>query len=322
MVDVITRYNEFIEDNLYKRYPFMDSPNGDDGFKLPDSFIADIKIAIHMMDRADKESFRYSIYVSKVTVYPDYVYVEFSDSYSKSPIAKTSPIPMSLSLADSVEDRTIMIYPTTDIPLNGTLVVGTCADLHRMKGVHTMTSDDATVFPSNILISANGGVDAIVVDNVRLTGDVVIEAGDYIDIEADEKTNTIKISVDTSNVPDINLSTDDIIQKLKDKYGTPVLSINGITPDGNGDIEISPTDCFMVTTDNINHNISFYNPCAPACASYEFVNESLRRIKELNDTMDLLRSYYESTANTLAQMGVRVSAVIESRKTTDQIEAE
>ena len=321
MSDLIRSYNEFIEDNLYKRYPLTDYVDANSSI-IPDSFMADIKMCISVMDRPGDDSYRYSMYVSKITVYPDYAYVEFTDVKDNIVIAKTDPIPMRLSMADSVEDRTIMIRPVTTIPVNGTLVVGTCADIKNIKGVHILTSDEGRLFPSNIIITTDAGVDAIVVGKVRLTGDVVIEAGDYINIEADEKTNTIKISVDTSNVPDINLATEDIIQKLKDKYGTPVLSINGITPDGNGDISIVPTDCFMVTNDDVHHNISFYNPCAPACASYEFVNESLRRIKELNDTMDLLRSYYESTANTLAQMGVRVSAVIESRKTTDSIEVE
>ena len=317
MSDLIRSYNEFIEDNLYKRYPLTDYVNVNSSI-IPDSFMADIKLCINVMDRPGDDSYRYSMYVSKITVYPDYAYVEFKDLEDDIVIAKTDPISMRLSMADSVEDRTIMIRPVTTIPVNGTLVVGTCVDIKNIKGVHILTPDEGRLFPSNIIITTNAGVDAIVVGRSRLTGDVTIEAGDYIDIDADTTTNTIKISVDTSN---INLSTSDIIKKLKDKYGNPVRTINGIYPDSDGNIQIDPTDCFMVTTDGANHNISFYNPCAPACASYEFVNESLRRIKELNDTMDLLRSYYESTANTLAQMGVRVSAVIESRKTTDPIES-
>ena len=319
MVDAITRYNEFIEDNLYKRYPFMENPKGTDGFKLPDSFIADIKITISSMDRAGEESYRYSVYVSKVTVYPDYVYVEFSDSVTSKVIARTDPIRMSLSLADTTDERTIIIRPTSNLPLNGTLVVGTCADLHTMKGVHIMDSDSATVFPSNVLpLMGNIGVLSLAVGDNVATGDVIIEAGKHIDLEYIEDTNTIKISVNPDKDSGINLTSEDIIAALKEKYGAPILSINGVTPDTEGKIDILPTDCFMVTTDNSNNSISFYNPCAPACASYEFINESLRRIKELNDAIDLLRSYYESTANTLAQMGVRVSAVLESRKNNSE----
>lgn len=311
MSDLIRSYNEFIEDNLYKRYPLTDYVDTNSSI-IPDSFMADIKLCISVMDRPGEDSYRYSIYVSKITVYPDYAYVEFRDTKDNIVIAKTDPIPMRLSMADSVEDRTIMIRPVTTIPVNGTLVVGTCADIKNIKGVHTLTVNEGRLFPSNIIITTDSGVTSITVNNNSMSGDIILEAGEYVKLEHDADTNTIRVSVDTSNALDINMSTADLIEAIKVKYGTPILSINGITPKEDGDLEISPTDCFMVTTDSVNHSVSFYNPCAPACASYEFVNESLRRIKELNDAMDLLRSFYESTANTLAQMGVRVSAVIES----------
>lgn len=311
MSDLIRSYNEFIEDNLYKRYPLTDYVDTNSSI-LPDSFMADIKMCISVMDRPGEDSYRYSIYVSKITVYPDYAYVEFRDIKDNIVIAKTDPIPMRLSMADSVEDRTIMIRPVSTIPVNGTLVVGTCADIKNIKGVHTLPVDEGRLFPSNIIIATDSGVTSITVNNNSLSGDIILEAGEFVKLEHDVDTNTIRVSVDTSNALDINMSIDDLIEAIKEKYGTPILSVNGITPGEDGDLEILPTDCFMVTTDGPNHSVSFYNPCAPACASYEFVNESLRRIKELNDTMDLLRSFYESTANTLAQMGVRISSVIES----------
>lgn len=319
MSDIIKKYNEYIEDNLYKRYPLTDY--ADDGGSIPDSFMADIKICIGIMDRPGDDSYRYSLYISKVTVYPDYAYVEFSDSKENVTIAKTNPIPMNLSMADSVEARTIRIVPTTEIPINGTLIIGTCSDIKNRKGVHTLSPEEGRLFPSNIIIDMGGGVDSIRVNDVYFTGEITLEAGKYINIEPDQDTNTIRISVDTSKAPGLHMSSDELMDALASRYGTPIVSVNGVSPDSSGNINILPTDCFMVTKDDNNHSISFYNPCAPTCSSYDFVNESLRRIKELNDAIDLLRSYYESTANTLAQMGVRVSAVIESRKNTDAIEA-
>lgn len=312
MSDLIRSYNEFIEDNLYKRYPLTDYTGGTAGV-LPDSFLADIKMYIGVMDRPGDDSYRYSMYVSRVTVYPDYTYVEFSDSKENTVIAKTDPIPMTLSMASSVEDRTIMIRPTTSIPINGTLVVGTCADIKNCKGVHTLTPDEGRLFPSNITIIGDCVTGIRVGDSVA-TGDVTIEAGEYIKLDLDEDTNTIKISVDTEKLSGAPLTSEQMVEAIRNKYGIPVLSVNGIRPNDDGNFDILPTDCFMITVDGVNHGISFYNPCAPTCASYEFITETLRRIKDLNINVDLLKSYYESTANTLAQMGARVSAVIESKR--------
>lgn len=308
---VVEFYNEFIEDNLYKRYPLTEDFSDPGTFLIPDSFLADVSLCVFNMDRAGSSSYKYSIHISRISVYPDYIYVTLSDKVTGAALGKSDPIPVGLSLVNSVEDRTIPIRPVSDIPINGEFIIGTCEDIIKYQGNHTISAEYGLLFPSTVMIS-QPCVTGIRVGDTVATGDVVIEAGDNVDISYDDNSNTITIS---ATAPANKIYTDeDLVAYIKEKYGNCITTINGILPDENGDFKIDPTDCVMVETDAANHSISFYNPCAPSCASYDFLDETLTRIKDLNNSVSLLRSFYESVSNTLAQMGVRVSAVIESRK--------
>lgn len=310
-----TVYNEFIDDNMTKRYPFVDI--GSSSIEaIPSSFLVDASICIGTMDREGDSSYRYHVYVSEIQVYPDYAYVIISDDVSGSVIAKSDPISLALDSGSSVEERTIRVRPTGDLPVNGTLVIGTCEDISDKQGVLKITDpDEATLFPTSVVLLPIG-VSSIIVGDTEVTGDVVLEAGDNIDITYDKTDNVIKISV--VNTDNVKVDDEYLIQAVTSVYGQPVLTVNGISPDSTGNIKILPTDCLMVETDSANHSISFYNPCGTTCASDSFMSDVYARISDLNRSVGLLTSFYTSVSNTLAQMGVRVSSVLEARIDTEQ----
>lgn len=314
MSTVTAIYDEFIGDNLYKRYPLVDTPESYSGFELPDSFLADATIMIGAMDRTGDESYRYSIYISKVEVHVDYIYLTFADSRG-SDIAESDPIPVDLTLSDTVNDRTYKINPTTNLPIQGAVVVGTCEDIVKLPGIHEMKSEYSLLFPSCVA-TVPPAVIGIRVGDTIFDGVVTLEAGDYIDISYDTDNKKITIAYDPTNGPaDLVYNEDSLLNAITAKYGKPIITINGeVKPDENGNIGINPTDCFMVETDTGNHSISMYNPCANPCSSYEFLDNALVRINDLNKSVSLLKSMNDSVANTLAQMGVRVASVLESRK--------
>lgn len=293
-------YTEFVDNNLDKRYPLCDSAES----PIPDSFLGDLKVCIGSMDYADEASYRYHTHVSQIRVYPDYIYVDIS--YNGSIIGRSDPIPTSLRLSDSVEDRSFVIHPTGALPVNGTIVVGSCDDISKMVGVIEVPQGAGYIFPSNIIIMPTS-VTSIVVDNRHISGDIILEAGEGIDIQYEESSNTIKIST----VPAGDEITDEEFKQLIiSQFGRPVMSISGVIPDPDGDIQLKPTDCLMVEYSNDNHSISFYNPCGDTCASEDFMSSTYTRIEDLNRSVATLHSMYSSVANTLAQMGIRESAVL------------
>lgn len=304
----VTIYNEFVDSNLDKRYPLCDEGTGASSFVIPNSFMADLKVCIGTLDNAGESSYRYNTYVSQIRVYADYIYVELSASSGV--IACSDPIPTDLRLSNTVEERTIMIRPTGTIPVNGTLIVGTCEDISRQIGVWDINKEQGWIFPANIIIVPDS-ITGIRVNGTTVTGDVILQAGEGIEIDYDKDTNTITFQVAKD---DRVLTDEDFMDLVVGAFGKPITHINGVTPDDTGNVQINPTDCLMVEVNPAAHTISFYNPCGPTCASEEFMEDTYTRISDLNRSAATLSSLYNSVANTLAQMGVRVSAVLEPRQ--------
>lgn len=298
--DHVKIYTEFVDSNLDKRYPLCDSATT----VIPDSFLGDLKICIGAMDFEGTSSYRYNTRISQVRVYPDYIYVDIA--HQDNTIGRSDPIPTSLRLSDSIASRSFVIHPTGALPVNGTIVVGSCEDISKMVGVIDVPQGTGDIFPSNVIIMPDS-VTSIVVDGHHVTGDIVLEAGEGIDIQYEESSNTITISSVTAGG---ELTDEQFKQLIIDYFGRPVKTISGVRPDINGNIGLTPTDCLMVEYNGENHAISFYNPCGEVCASETFMEDTYDRIEDLNRSVSTLQSMYSSVANTLAQMGIRESAVL------------
>lgn len=315
MINNLTNiYEEFVDSNMDKRYPLIDTPTdainpGD--FHIPESFIADMKVCVGCQDNPGDASNRImnNTYISNIRVYPDYIYVYISSTIGdySGIIAESDPIPVTLNTGDSITDRTIHIRPTSDIPVNGTLVIGTCADISKYPGSWDISKGNGLIFPANIIIMPDT-LNYIKVGDDIVSGDITLEAGDNVDIEYIKDTNTIRISVLS---PDTAIAAlEDLVAAVTDKYGAPICAINDVRPiDGN--IVIAPSDCLTVET--LGNTITFYNPCGNTCSSEEFMRDTYTRISDLNKNMSVLTSFYASVSNTLAQMGVRVASVLEKR---------
>ena len=308
MPDTTNMYLEYVDSNMDKRYPLIDQYEAG-SFDMPDSFLADLDIIIGERDNPGDYSYRYHTYISSIRIYPDYVYIDLAVG-DKGTVAKSDPIPTHLRSGDSIEDRTIYIRPTGSTPVNGTIVIGTCEDIVKTPGVWTLSEDCCKIFPANVHIMPTT-INSLQVNGEYITGDIILESDGTIDIEYIESNNTIKFSLSKDA---FGLLTDDaFMEMVTSKFGKPITTINGVGPDIAGNIQINPTDCLMVTTDATANSISFYNPCGTTCASEEFMGDTYNRINDLNKSLNTLTSFYSSVSNTLAQMGVRVSSVLEPK---------
>ena len=312
MSSIVNVYSEFIDSNMDKRYPLMDTYSDEGSLVIPESFLADIKICIGMMDNPGDDSFCYNTYISNITIYPDYIYITIATKVSGGfvDIAKSDPIPVDLTVGSPISgdnSRSIKIRPISDIPINGIIVIGTCKDISKYPGSWDIHPEYGKIFPANVIVMPDV-INYIKVGDDMVTGDITLEAGDNVDIIYDKSTNTIKISVKAPS--DAIVSANTLLDAVVQEFGPPICAINDVTPiDGN--IVIAPSDCLTVETGS--NTITFYNPCGNTCASEEFMADTYTRISDLNKNTSVLSSFYSSVSNTLAQMGVRVASVLENR---------
>lgn len=313
MINVPELYTEFTDRNMTMRYPLIDTATAvsDEGVALPDSFLADLRLSLGAMDRAGDASYRFSLFISSVSVYADYAYVVISDTVTGETIAKSDPISLLLNTGDSIASRTVYIRPSGDVPVNGTIIIGTCEDIKNLQGVHEFGFSAGQLFPSNIL-PAESVLSGFYIGGTYVTGDVTIQEGDGVTLSYNAGTNTITINAATTEESSPITSNSGLLDAVTERFGEPVTSINGVTPDNTGNVEIAAVDCLEVTTDMAGHSVTFSNPCGSACASDEFLAETYRRIAEINKNYATLVNLYQSVSGALSQMSSRVAAVFQT----------
>lgn len=299
-------YTEFINDNLYKKYPLADVGEYSSEHPIPDSFMGDLKIIIGTMDKPGDNSYQFNTYVSQINVYPDYIYVYISTEHD-GVIAKSDPIPVNISLTSQMGEREIPIRPVTSLPVYGSIVVGTCKDIARQQGIINVDIDQGRLFPANVLMLPEV-VTGIKVGDSVVSGEVILEAGPGISIDYNKDNNTITFRV-SDDVYGGSYDKEDFLEDIEEEYGKPIVTINGISPDEDGAFRILATDCLMV--DSGVNSITMYNPCGATCESEEFMRDTYTRISDLNKSVATLSSFYTSVTSVLAQLGARAYAVLE-----------
>lgn len=132
--------------------------------------------------------------------------------------------------------------------ISGAFTVGSKSAIQAMPTAE-YTSAQCMLAPYVIRAVDRLCVTGIRVGDTVLTGEVTIEAGSGVDINADPATGTITISASEYSPPpeNMNVTTDgELSAQLLDTYGRPVTSIAGALPDADGNISINT----LVDVDN------------------------------------------------------------------------
>lgn len=151
-------------------------------------------------------------------------------------------------------------------------------------------------------------VQAIVINQKRCTGIVQINTGQGIKVQIQQ--NAILDSGDTGTL--ISLS---VTQKQgQNTQYTYIKSINGVTPDSEGNINIIGMDCVKVQSiDNAGIGaISVSNTCAKPCCTVE--DQSIKNMKQniqsLQQAHQILKNYFVSQSNNINILQTNLSKLL------------
>lgn len=307
---------EFINGNLNKHYPLDDEATlrSVDGVLLPDSFLADLRLIVQDVTSTVNVT---AFYISSIRVYGDSISVSigYGTGGSAKTVARVSGISTSLRAADSIESRTYQIESMDDSVLFGSLIVGTSQDIINYPGNHTFTAAAGLLNPITVYKPTNTFT-SLVVDGVRLTGDVVLEAGDNVDFDVDPVTNTVRISYGNPDTLAFSNSTD-LYNHVISVYGQPVTTINNVPPDSNGNITIANgNDCTNVRASG-DGTITITNICSDPCADKEALSALYTMIGTLNLNYSQLQQLYTSIASNTSMMIARLSAITQNQLSAD-----
>jgi hypothetical protein len=143
------------------------------------------------------------------------------------------------------------------------------------------------------------------------TGDIVLREGDNIEITMSEESGktVLTISANTTSPTGGSLLTqglvlendDDVFQAIVESFGTPITTINGISPDTSGNFSISGEDCMAM--DPIEGGLSFSNTCSsdPCCEDGQ-MDQAYSVLDELNQKCARLSEFYSNVTSNIEDM--------------------
>lgn len=306
---------DWISFRAAQSYPLADQATGISltGNALPQSFLLDIQL---LLPSKYNEDISGSFYISSIQDLGNTFNVVFT--YSGIDCAICTGISKELTMTSSVSSRTYVITSTiTDIEtlqtypwmnnITGNLCAGITASYSG--GSLSFNLQGAKINSACIHFLSGDHVQAIQVDDKYLTGIVTIKAEEGIKIEVTDG-NVINISVDELFLN--NLWQNNIAEYQASLEGAAIKSINGITPDANGNITLSGIDCIQL--DEIPNGITISNPCAKPCcktdASVQSLNTSIKILQEEHKTF---REYWVNMANVVNYMQANLSTLMNQR---------
>lgn len=151
---------------------------------------------------------------------------------------------------------------------------------------------------------------AIKVDQVYYDGIVQIQAGQGVSISAtvEDQVTTLTISVDRTYVTQTVQQS--VVQQLNASTGaTPITSINGVTPDSSGNIQISGVDCVDVVAQG-QGGLIVKNPCSKPCCDSTNMQSTVIALQALKQQQSVLQSYFTNQANTINYMQANLSTLM------------
>lgn len=322
-IDSNTYLTEWLASRLAMAYPLSDDASmvSNDGRLVPTSFLADMSLNV---PPSSDENYAYNFFVSSISFTGSYVNMEISYMPSSGDpfvCGLVYNIPSDVNTTTDIADRTFLISAAADLPaaysylssLYGTVVIGTCQDI--VQGVmFTMTLDAGRIL-NTCIHSGLACVSSIKANGISLTGDIIIQAGDGIEFETsvNEAGNTVLLikKADTGTEQGYD-SVDAVVEAVKAKFGSPVMTLNGIIPDSEGNITLNGLDCSSVEAAGAG-TLVLSNPCSTPCCGSTSTTELSQGLATLELSLDMLTSHYESLANNINAIASRLSSVIAAK---------
>ena len=255
--------------NADRDYPFLDGVSRVDvggGYTIPNDLIVDLRISAP--PSLDATAF----FISRLRAFGTGLLIDISvDGVG---VVATAALPGSTG----EEYQAFRVTGAPGQAVSGTVVLGGASQVLAANIVDYSFAAAATPIVPTLITPAQGGVTALTIrdavgNTVRLTGDVTIAEGENASLAVAAQQITVGMAsgvvVDPCGCDDpggLNRSA--------------IRSINGVGPDGAGDISIVTEGCPELTT--FTNGIKLTDRCAEPCCGEDELNALTEAIQDLD----------------------------------------
>ncbi len=296
--------NEWSDENSHRQFPMIDAASGKDidgDFAIPQTLMVDMILAVPPGSDTTK------YYIKSIIARRLWVDIEIGyDNGGALTVGWVRNIPH-----DSARNATYYVDAVTQDTesdfevLTGAIVIGDPKPTVERPGVFTFDPANTYIHPSRVM-EGLACVQSIRIGSTVLTGNLILQEGDNVILDVDLGSNTIIVNavVNDDDTGTVIGNDADIIDELINRYGEPIISINGQSPDGSGNFDITAEDCTTIQT--VNSGITIGNPCAEPCCDKSTLTDVYGVLSQLNLRYAVLESYYQSVGLTINQMQARL----------------
>jgi hypothetical protein len=187
----------------------------------------------------------------------------------------------------------------------GTLVIGSLDTISQFGGSYNFELAATRLNPT-IVVQDIRAVSGIRIRHATgdpsdlIQGDVILQEGSNIQLYVDN--NTIYISA-TGNDDYTGVCECSLQQSL-----TPIRTINGVSPNGSGNIQLtSDSSCLVISPNTGTNSIELQDSCSEPCCGCEELVTLTREIETLRLQLANLERYSDSLDQTIRQLEVTLA---------------
>lgn len=251
---------DWLNANSQRNYPLSEGAAGYDttgSFELPADFLVDLALTVPAAADIHPEKF----HLLTLAVFADGVVLTVGYDGEPAAIASINRQTHALNTGYRLLGQGSVFFDVT-----GAVVIGKLESLLQLPGgMYTFDLAGGRIETTCIRPDLRGVSSLVVVngedESPPIYGDIVLVAGSNVRLVASPQTGSIRI--------DSTLVAEDLTEL--GPCDNPALlkpcikSINGVTPDANGNLVIEGDDCIRQELDTAGHKIVFSDQCSSPC---------------------------------------------------------
>lgn len=284
----------WLNENAYRVFPLNDNSTGiatNTTWAIPNSLLVDV--ALYVPLNVDPTE----VFISEITIAGSIVKIIFSNNEGV----------LASSLFDYVDHEQNDTYAIRGVGSSNSTIFGRLTagfiDMNQpelVPGTHQFDYDAGALATICVRPSPES-VTALNVGGQRLSGEVQLIGDRGVSITA--AGNTISITADI--LGSLNLSD----CGCEDSIDNCIKTINGVSPDSSGNINLVGVDCLQLTEDPVAHTIFMSDTCSQPCCDCDGLETMARNIEELRQRSISLEDFIRDIQNRIRN----AAAYLESR---------
>lgn len=303
---------EWLNHNSQRNYPLADDATGLDqtgGFKIPDDFVVELDLPVHAGMNVDPARF----YVKHVGAYE----TGFSVIVGYQP-ADGDPVNVATALIARQAHTRNKAYalgglePYDDTA--GKVVIGRLDAIDEQPAGFWTFDFDATRLDPDAIRPMIRGVSSVVLVNgssksVPIRGHIEFVAGNNVRLTPILTDGMNAIRIDAISGEGL---VEECVCEGDAALGDPVKSINGVTPDANGNINLTAAECTAI--DPITNGVKISDVCSRPCCGCEELEAITRDLERFGEQAAGAQAFID----TLREAAVTMDTIVLGSKLNDK----